>query len=133
MGEREWCKGDKERQWMRELKSGITDSEKTEVEQIKEKDLKSISSSQSVTKWHQDEMRQAGVVLGDGEEPGVAPRPASLHALMRGNETDALLGQNLLFWYQQEAQCQITNAVVWQQSEESSRLPLLESNRARFR
>lgn len=112
MGERGWRKGDKERQWMRELKSGITDSEKTEVEQIKEKDLKSISSSQSVTKWHQGEMRQAGVVLGDGVEPGVPPRPSSLHALMRGNETDALLGQNLLFWYQREAQCHITNAVV---------------------
>lgn len=132
MGERRWRKGDKERQWMRELESGITDSEKTEVEQIREKDLKSISSSQSVTEWHQGEMRQAGVVQGDGEEPGVPPRPASLHALMRGNETDALLGQNLLFWNQREAQCQITNAVVRQQSEESSRLPLSEPNRTRF-
>lgn len=71
-------------------------------------------------------MRLAGVGLRDGEGPGAPPKPCQPPALMRGNETDALLGQNLLFWCQREAWCQIANAVVWQRSWESSRLPSSE-------
>lgn len=52
------------------------------------------------------------MVLRDGEEPGAPPGPASLPALMRGNESDALVGRkSFVLVSAREAWCQITNAV----------------------
>lgn len=52
--------------------------------------------------WHQGEMRLAGVALRDGEEPGAPPSPCQPHALMRGNESDALLGQKIFCFHVSE-------------------------------
>lgn len=59
--------------------------------------LKDLARSQSVTTWHRGELRMTGVVLRDSKEGWSAAKPCQTLALMRGNESDALLGQNLLF------------------------------------
>lgn len=60
--------------------------------------LKDLARSQSVTTWRRGELRMTGVVLRDSKEGWSAAKPCQ--TLMRGNESDALMGRKSFVWCQ---------------------------------
>lgn len=100
--------------------SGVTIGPKTEVKQIRMtgfKISKPVCYKVALGGWEEGETRQAAVGAEGrrGAWSAAKTLPAS-RANERKREQCSFGGQNLLFWCQQEARCQITNAVARQQS-----------------